>query len=228
MIKTVSRIAIHYGLISVVYGLLKLYLCLVRVRSEREERILDHVRKGGGGIVALWHQRILLVLRYAERFGHLRPAVMISQSRDGDLIAGLVRRFHFRPVRGSSSKGGREALARMIAELSAHPFAVHVLDGPQGPRGLVKAGLVRMSQSSGAPIIPIYVSVNRAWVLRSWDRFLIPKPFSTVRIRWDEPISVPAELDAAAFERIRIEIEQRMRDHQERDDRENGWDRTLF
>jgi lysophospholipid acyltransferase (LPLAT)-like uncharacterized protein len=153
---------------------------------------------------------------------------MISRSRGGDLIADVCRRLNFRPVRGSSFRGGREALAAMITELSVHPVAVHALDGPGGLRGVIKPGLIRMDQLSGAPIIPVYISVNRAWVLGSWDRFLIPKPFSTVRVRWDKPIAVPAELDDALFETIRLDVEKRIRHNQDQDDREHGWRETLF
>lgn len=116
----------------------------------------------------------------------------------------------------------------MVDDLSTHPFGVHILDGPRGPRGVVKAGIIRMSQLSGVPIVPVYASVSRAWVLKSWDRFLIPKPFSTVTVRFDKPIPVPAELDEAAFESIRLEIEKKMREIQDRDDRERGWKETLF
>ena len=99
-----------------------------------------------------------------------------------------------------SSRGGRKALAAMIADLAEHPFAVHVVDGPRGPRGVIKAGLISMAQLSGVPIVPVAISVTRAWVLKSWDRFLIPKPFSTVFVRWGAPIAVPASLDDTAFE----------------------------
>jgi lysophospholipid acyltransferase (LPLAT)-like uncharacterized protein len=228
MIKELSSFAIRHSLIPIAYWLLRLYLLIVRIRVLREEEFLDYLRGGGKGIAAFWHQRILLVVSYARRFGEFTPVVMISQSRDGDLIADVVRRLNFRPVRGSSSRGGREALAAMVAELSVHPMAAHAVDGPQGPRGLIKAGIVRMAQLSGAPIIPVYISVNRAWILRSWDRFLIPKPFSTVWVRWDEPIPVTATLDNDAFETVRQEIEKRMRDNQEGDDRKRGWGETLF
>jgi lysophospholipid acyltransferase (LPLAT)-like uncharacterized protein len=228
MIKALSRFAIRCGLIPIAYGILRIYLCLVNIRSEHEEELRDHLRQGGKGIVAVWHQRILLVVRYARRFREFAPAVMISRSRDGDLIADVCRRLNFRPVRGSSSRGGREALATMITELSVHPTAVHAVDGPRGPRGLIKAGIIRMAQLSGAPIIPVYISVNRAWILRSWDRFLIPKPFSTVRVRWGEPIPVPAEIDDAVFEAIRLDINNKMRDNQEEDDREQGWRESLL
>jgi len=228
MIKKLSAFAIRHGLIPIAYWILRFYLMTVRIRFFHEEEILDYLRRGGKGIVALWHQRIFLVLRYARRFGDFTPSVMISQSRDGDLIADFIRRLNFRPIRGSSSRGGREALAAVVADLLVHPLAAHALDGPQGPRGRIKAGIVRMAQLSGAPIIPVHISVNRAWILRSWDRFLIPKPFSTVWIRWDEPIPVPGTLDNDAFETLRLAIEKRLRDNQERDDRERGWGETLF
>jgi lysophospholipid acyltransferase (LPLAT)-like uncharacterized protein len=225
MIKKLSTFAIRHGLIPIAHWILRIYLLMVRIRIFHEEELFDHLHRGGKGIIAFWHQRIFLVVSYAGRFREFSP---ISQSRDGDLIADVARRLNFRPVRGSSSRGGREALAAVVAELSAHPLAVHAVDGPQGPRGLIKAGIIRMAQLSGAPIIPVYISVNRAWVLGSWDRFLIPKPFSTVWIRWDEPIPVPATLDNDAFETLRLEIEKRMRDNQEEDDRKCGWGETLF
>jgi len=228
MIKELSTFAIRRGLIPIAYWILRLYLLMVRIRIFHEEELLDHLHRGGKGIVAVWHQRISPVIGYARRFREFTPVAMISQSRDGDLIADVARRLNFRPVRGSSSRGGREALAAMVAELSAHPLAVHAVDGPQGPRGLVKAGIIRMAQLSGAPIIPVYISVNRAWILRSWDRFLIPKPFSTVWVRWDEPIPVPATLDNDAFEALRLEIEKRMRETQAEEDRKSGWTESLF
>jgi lysophospholipid acyltransferase (LPLAT)-like uncharacterized protein len=92
MIKDLSRFAIRYGLIPIAYGILRLYLLTVRIRPEHEEELLDHLRRGGKGIVAVWHQRILLVVRYARRFSEFTPVAMISQSRDGDLIADVARR----------------------------------------------------------------------------------------------------------------------------------------
>jgi lysophospholipid acyltransferase (LPLAT)-like uncharacterized protein len=228
MIKKISTFAIRHGLVPIAYWIIGLYLLLVRIRFFQEEELFDHLSRGGKGIAAFWHQRISLVIGYARRFREFTPVAMISQSRDGDIIADVARRLNFRPVRGSSSRGGREALAAVVAELSTHPLAAHAVDGPRGPRGLLKAGIIRMAQLSGAPIIPVYVSVNRAWILGSWDRFLIPKPFSTVWIRWGEPIPVPATLDNDAFETLRLEIEKRMRDNQEGDDRKRGWGETLF
>ncbi len=228
MVKGLSRFTIKYGLIPIASAILRAYFLLIRIRSSGEEEIKLHLQGGGKAIAAIWHQRILIVLDYAGSFGEFAPAVMISQSRDGEMIADVYRRLNFRPVRGSSSRGGRKALAAMVADLAEHPFAVHVVDGPQGPRGIVKAGLISMAQNSGVPIVPVAVSVTRAWVLNSWDRFLIPKPFSTVFVRWGTPIPVPADLDDTAFERLRVEVETTLRQFQDDADRQCGWQASLF
>ncbi len=228
MVKGLSRFAIQYGLIPVASAILRSYFLLIRIRASGEEEIKRHLHEGGKAIAALWHQRILIVLDYAGSFGEFSPAVMISQSRDGEMIADVYRRLNFRPVRGSSSRGGRKALAAMVADLAEHSFAVHIVDGPRGPRGVVKAGLISMAQHSGVPIVPVAVSVTRAWVLNSWDRFLIPKPFSTVFVRWGTPIPVPADLDDTAFERLRREVETTLRQLQDDADRQCGWQASLF
>jgi lysophospholipid acyltransferase (LPLAT)-like uncharacterized protein len=228
MVKGLSRFAIKYGLIPIIYAIIRLYFCLIRIRSINENIILDYLHHGGKGIVAFWHQRIPLVLTYARRFGEFAPLVMISQSRDGDIIAGVCRLLNFRPVRGSSSRGGREALAAMVAEFSTQRAAVHAVDGPQGPRGIVKSGLIRMAQLSGVPVMPVTISVNRAWILKSWDRCLIPKPFSTIIVHWDELLPIPDTMDDIAFETIRRETEKRMRENQMADDVNCGWRESLF
>jgi hypothetical protein len=223
MIKHLSRFAIKFGLIPFAYYLIRIYFSSIRIRTINEDLVINRFKSDQKVIGAIWHQRIILALGYAKRFRAYKPSVMISQSRDGDMIADVYSRFNFRPVRGSSSRGGREALAAIIADLSENPFAVHVLDGPRGPKGVVKPGMVVMAQLSGVPIFPAYLSVNRAWVLNSWDRTLIPKPFSTIFVRWGDPVIVPAHLDDETFERTRKQIEDYIREDQVRQDRENGW-----
>lgn len=223
MIKYLSRFALKYGLIPFAYYLVRGYLFLIRIRAVNEDMTLQYLKSGQKMIVAIWHQRIIPVVDYARRFSVYAPSAMISQSRDGDIIAGVVSLLNFRPVRGSSSRGGKEALADMIADLAENQMAVHAVDGPQGPRGVVKPGLIVMAQSTGVPIVPVYISVDRAWVLNSWDRTLIPKPFSTVTVRWDKPISVPEHLNEEAFESTRKQIEKHLKENQNRDDRKLGW-----
>lgn len=228
MIKSLSRVALKYGLIPYAHYLLRAYFSLIKIKAINEDMVLHHLSSGQKMIAAIWHQRILVGIGYARKFGVYAPSVMISQSRDGEMIAKVYSRINFRPVRGSSSRGGKEALAAMVEDLKYNQFAVHVLDGPGGPRGVIKPGLIVMAQLSGVPIFPVYVSVNRAWVLNSWDRTLIPKPFSTVVARWDDPIVVPKYLDQTTFENIRKQIEQRMQENQTRHDQEQGWTSSLL
>ncbi|HUH66794.1 MAG TPA: lysophospholipid acyltransferase family protein [Syntrophales bacterium] len=228
MIKKLSRFALRYGIMPLAHYIVLAYLLLIKIRTINEETGLEHLRSGKKMIAAIWHQRILVVMSYARRFGGYKPSVMISQSRDGEMIAGVYSRFNFRPIRGSSSRGGREALSGIIEDLAHNQVAVQILDGPGGPRGVVKPGLIVMAQLSGVPIVPVYISVNRAWILDSWDRFIIPKPFSTVVIRWDNPIYVPRRMDNETFESTRQEIERHLKENQIRDDEGMGWKAPLL
>jgi len=227
MFKKLGALIIQYGLIPWGHVVLKVYLSLVKIEPVNEEGLRIFLQDGNRVIAGIWHQRILGVLNYAGRFGGYRPSVMISRSRDGELISRLIERLNFRPVRGSSSSHGREALAAMVKDLKEHPFAVHALDGPTGPRGVVKAGLIRMAQLSGAAIVPVYISCSRFWQLRSWDRFIIPKPFSTVRVRFADPIFIPADLGDERFESVRQRVEEVIRETQEAEDRRWGWSNLL-
>lgn len=218
MIKRISALAIRLGLIPAATSILRGYMSLLRLRTVNEEVFRGHLDRGGKNIAALWHQRILIVMPVAMTYSPYRPSVMISKSRDGDMIADVYSRLKFRPVRGSSSRGGREGLQAMVEDLREHQIAVHILDGPRGPRGVIKPGLIRLAQLSGVPIFPVYISVSRAWILNSWDRFIVPKPFSTVVTRFDEPIAVPPELTPEEFEALRLRIEQHMLVNQRRDD----------
>lgn len=226
MLKQLSRFAIKFGLIPLAHYVIRFYLSLMRitvVNEEDEEIVLNHLESGQKMIAAIWHQRIFIVMGYARKFSRFSPSVMISQSRDGEMIADIYSRFHFRPVRGSSSRGGKEALSAMIADLDRNSFAVQVLDGPRGPRGIVKPGLIVMAQSSKAPIFPFYITVDRAWVLNSWDRTLIPKPFSSILVRWGTPFYVPEHLDEVSFENTRKHLEKHMKENQIKDDQAFGW-----
>ena len=209
------------------YILILLYLSMVRVRGSQEDALLRFLQSGRKAIAAVWHQRFAGVLGYVTKFRYLSLSVMISMSRDGDWIAPVVKWLGLRPVRGSSTRGGKEALAVMVQDLAQNQAALHIVDGPRGPKAVIKAGLIRLAQLSKATIIPVYISVDRAWVTRSWDRFLIPKPFSRVLIRFGEPIDVPEQMDSEAFEAFRGEVEKKMIDGHAQDDLNFGWKKPL-
>ena len=209
------------------YFLLRLYLSMIRVRTLHEDTLLQFLQSGRKGVGAVWHQRFLGVLGYVRKFSYLSLSIMISRSRDGDWVAPVARWIGLRPVRGSSTRGGKEALAAMVQDLAKNQAALHIVDGPQGPKAVVKAGLIRLAQLSKGVIVPIYISVDRAWVTRSWDRFLIPKPFSRVLVRFGEPIDVPEQMDSEAFEALRLEVEKKMIDGHAQDDLNFGWKKPL-
>ncbi len=217
-----------HGLVPLAHRLILIHLFFTRTEVINETGITSRLDQGEKGIAALWHQRLYGAISYAKNATKYQPSAIISRSHDGDLISALVRRFHFRPIRGSSSRGGKEALSAIVNDLKANPLAIHAADGPRGPSGVVKAGLIRMAQLSGAKIFPVYISFSRAWSVRSWDRFLIPKPLSKVRIRWDQPFSVPKNLTEEEFELLRRQLEIRMQQSQIVDDRSFGWNNVLL
>jgi hypothetical protein len=227
MWKRLSALAIRYGLIPLAHNLIRAYLSTIRKTILREEHIMRALENNQKVVIAILHQRMFGVIDYAKRFGRFSLAAMISQSRDGDLIATVVSRLNFHPIRGSSSKGGKEALDAVVEYLADHPAAVHAVDGPRGPKGIVKAGIIRIAQRSGALIYPVIISTNRAWMLKSWDHFLIPKPFSRVMIRWGEPIFVPEDLPESEFESLRQRIEDNITSNHAQDDLAMGWNQPL-
>jgi lysophospholipid acyltransferase (LPLAT)-like uncharacterized protein len=156
-------------------------------------------------IFAFWHGQ-LLPLAWLHR-GHA-VSVVISSHRDGELIARLVERLGMRTIRGSSSRGAARALLGVVRELENAGVVAITPDGPRGPAGRFAPGALVAAQRAGAPIIGIGVSARRCWRLRSWDRFLIPKPFAVVNVHYSAPTYVSAasareaESEAARFEAL--------------------------
>ncbi len=175
------------------------------VDTRYEKQILD---THGTVIYASWHQRFFPGITF---FSSRKPiAIMISQSHDGEMIAKVVDMQGWQAVRGSSSRGGRQALQK-LRSLTRKGYRIgHIVDGPQGPFGVIKPGLITIAQFSGAPILPTIASSQRHWTFSSWDRFMVPKPFSKIIIRFAPPIPVPRRLDAQAFENVRKDVERQM------------------
>jgi len=120
-----------------------------------------------------------------------RAVTMASRSNDGALAAGIVQQLGLVATRGSTSRAGRAALEEMeeIVRNGEAPFAALTVDGPRGPWRVVKAGIVTLARRLQVPLIPITSSCRRAWVLRSWDHMVLPKPFTTVVVAYGEPWS---------------------------------------
>ena len=184
-------------------GALRLLTATCRVRRV-EGRAGERWRAGTPFIFATWHSRVLL-LPALYRGRPLR--VLISRSRDGELIARLCSRFNLDVARGSSSRGGAEALRALARALAQGTSVVVVPDGPRGPREVVKPGLVALAALSGAGIVPVALGASSEWRLGSWDGFRVPRPFARCVVRFGDPIAVPRGGDADAREVARKEIE---------------------
>jgi lysophospholipid acyltransferase (LPLAT)-like uncharacterized protein len=148
-------------------------------------------------VYAFWHRCLLLGVWPFRNYG---LTLLISRSFDGELFTRTAKLLGFRAVRGSSSRDGAPGLRNLQrAYLDGHYCAI-TADGPRGPSMVAKPGVAHLAQLVGAPVRTCYLHPHRAWELRSWDRFLIPKPFSRVTVAWTSPVtpdlpSVQAALD---------------------------------
>jgi hypothetical protein len=185
-------------------AILRLIGCTLRETTTYEDGAIQSLAEVYPGIFPFWHR---CVLPATWIYRHQHPAVMTSQSRDGEFIARVIQRFGFVPVRGSSSRGGQRALLEMNELLAEGHAVAFTIDGPRGPRYVAKKGPVLLARMSGAPITAFYVAVERSWVLNTWDKLVIPKPFSRIYVRFARKIFVPPDADDAALERYHAEMQ---------------------
>lgn len=159
-------------------------------------------------IFALWHSRILLFC-YIYKGNDI--TTLVSQSKDGEIIAQILHYQGNKTVRGSTSRGGLRALARLIKILKekTSPCAV-TPDGPRGPRFNVQPGVITLAKKTGYPIVPITYSANKIKVFSSWDRFIIPKPFTKCRVVYGRPVYVSKDADNEEQNRCRLLLEKEL------------------
>jgi lysophospholipid acyltransferase (LPLAT)-like uncharacterized protein len=207
----ISRLLTTRLCIRLLYHLTGAYSRTWRLRVENEQPWLDLLAGGRRVLLCAWHQQFFGFIRHFRRYRHHHPRLMISQSRDGELIAGVAALTGWGVVRGSSSRDGRRALEEMVAHLKESRLAAHVVDGPRGPAGIVKSGVIRLAQGAGASIVPAYLEAPQAWHARSWDRFCVPKPFSRVTIRFGDPLTLPPGTDRPTVEAQQKRLEAVMR-----------------
>ncbi len=146
------------------------------------------VRSGRAAVVlTCWHEELLPLLWHGRGVG---MGVVVSGSRDGEYAAQVAEGFGYRAFRGSSSRRGAQVLLEVVRALQAGTSVTFTPDGPRGPRRVFKPGAALAAQRAGVPLVPIRATPVRAWRLRSWDRFAIPKPGAVVRIAYGDPIQV--------------------------------------
>ena len=159
-------------------------------------------------IVAYWHGRILM-MPYSWRRDRAM-SLLISQHPDGQFIARLVARFGLATIAGSTRRGGTAALRALLRVLKAGGSVAITPDGPRGPRMRASSGVVDLARLSGAAIVPAAYATSRRRVLSSWDRFVVALPFGRGVFVWGAAIEVPRDADAAARERLRRTLEERL------------------
>jgi hypothetical protein len=192
------------------YHFIRTYSGTYRYTIEHENAWTDYLRQGGSVLLCAWHQQFFSAIRHFKNFQEYHPPLMISKSMDGTIIAGVARRTGWNPVLGSSSRGGAEALKGMVEAFRASRLAAHVVDGPRGPAGTIKAGLIRLAHQADAVIVPFYTGADRAWYFNSWDNFLLPKPFSRVTLTYGNMIRLTPTSDPEEFEAQRLLVEEIM------------------
>lgn len=196
---------------SALYHVIRLYTNTYRMTVENEREWVDHLEAGGLVLLCAWHQQFFSAIHHFQSYAPYRPSLMISKSKDGDIIARVAEKSGWHAVRGSSSRGGGSALKEMVERLRRSRLAGHVVDGPRGPAGIVKPGAISLARSTGAVIVPVFTSADRAWYFNSWDRFMIPKPFARVTLRFGRMMDLALTGGSGDFEGHRAALESVMR-----------------
>jgi lysophospholipid acyltransferase (LPLAT)-like uncharacterized protein len=168
-----------------------------RIRVVNGEHVHE-LRDGGHSFIfALWHGQLLPLLWHHREEG---VRVLISEHRDGELVARAALSLGYGLIRGSSTRGAERALISLVRELKdGHEVAI-TPDGPRGPAGTFASGALVAAQRSDSFILPVAAAADRTWRLRSWDRFMIPKPFARVTVAYGAPVKVLAKSSRAAAE----------------------------
>lgn len=159
--------------------------------------------KAGAEIYCFWHQCVLPCAFYFRGSG---AVILISRSFDGELITRILKLFGFDAVRGSSSRGAREGLLGLHEVIASGRTAIFTADGPRGPIYETKMGPIKLAEMTAAPIGAFHLEPERAWTVRSWDRFLIPKPFTRVCVSWAQWTRVAQGVPTEELEPMRQKL----------------------
>lgn len=190
--KLKDRILIRVGT-----GIIKVLGNTWRIRVVGQERINSLRSNSKPFIFSLWHGHLLPLLWHHRNEG---ISILISEHRDGELIARTAELLGYNTVRGSSTRGAERALLGLVRALNEGKEVAITPDGPRGPAYTYAPGALIAAQRSGALILPIVARANRAWHLKSWDKFMIPKPFAKITVGYGEPTTVNADSPRGAAE----------------------------
>ena len=187
--------------------------------ASAEEGSLTNIDDLYPGIFVFWHRCVIPAMWL---FRHRKLAVITSESRDGEYIARVIHRMGYAPIRGSSSRGGGRAMFELRQLVTEGGGVAFTIDGPRGPRYVAKRGPVVLARVTGIPIIAFYIAVDSAWVLNTWDRFVIPKPFASIYLRGAKKIDVPPDANDATIDSCYAEMQASLERVTEFAEREAG------
>ncbi|GAB4353097.1 MAG: hypothetical protein Kow0099_37340 [Candidatus Abyssubacteria bacterium] len=171
------------------------------IGKEHEDQFL---RRGKPSLFVSWHQGLLY---YVYHFRNRNGIIMVSQSKDGEIIDRILKLFGFQSARGSSTRGGKQALDVMIDTINRTGCSGGlVADAPRGPFGVAKIGIIKLAKETGLPLIPVMWWAKRKIMFNSWDKTLLPLPFTRIVFFYEPPIYVPPHATNDEMERIRAEL----------------------
>lgn len=191
----------------IIVWLMRLLFSSCRVVLHNEENCFKAEEKDKMGIASFWHYSIVYILYHMRKYS---ATAMVSASRDGEYIARLAEKLGFDTVRGSKNNKGVEGLKAMLRAIRKGNSAAIVADGSQGPPRILQPGAILLASRTGAPIIPMAFAVSSYFTINSWDRTIIPKPFSRIDFYYGEPIFVSAKLKPEEIEEYRLLLEERL------------------
>ena len=199
---------IKWRLIGILGSLIIDLICTtITIESDSLKKVAP-ILGSGKFIGACWHSRIIL---FSYLFKGWNLAVLVSKSKDGEIIARILQSQGHETIRGSSSRGGLRALAKQIKILKKDQRpGVVIPDGPRGPRHKVQPGIITLAKKTGYPIVPFAYSAKKIKVFSSWDRFILPYPFTKAKIVYGNPVYVPEDTEKKSYELFKDKLEKEL------------------
>ena len=200
-----KKLLCNYVIPYLLFGVVYLWCMTLRSKNLNEEEENHFKNLTGPYILTLWHGRIFYLFYYLRR--HPDYFLLISPSEDGDLLARLARLMGYSVIRGSTYKKAVSAARSLIKVLRRNQRIIIIADGSRGPRCVAQPGSVQLAGITGAPIFPMTFGTKNKVVLNSWDKFVIPLPFTRCTLNFSSPISLPPKSSEQIIEEKRLELE---------------------
>lgn len=190
----------------------RLWFATVRTEIHHKEIYDRHILNGQNRrniVLGIWHRNMIFLSYFLREVRN--KLTLVSRSKDGDIAAGVAPRFGYRPIRGSSFRGGTRALIALISEMTGSEekyFCFTAIDGSREPARRVETGMIFLAQKTDALILPMTISGTRLFTFhKMWDKMVLPMPFSKILVDFAEPIEVPSAISKNERERLRLKVE---------------------